>query len=130
MRYAILGVLFLAVSPLAHADAVRFICSFDTYASPDKGLVPSNPPFVLEYVCDTVTNDGFLIGNNGTSPVLPVVNTLAVTFLEVLPTGAVQSMTMERSAGVAVHSRHTVLMAPPNGADLVPSQYYGRCTQQ
>lgn len=130
MRYAILGILFLAVAPMAHADAVRFICSFDTYASPDTGLVRSDPPLVLEYVYDTVTNDGFLIANNGTSPVLPVVNTLAVTFLEVLPTGAVQSMTMERSAGVAVHSRHTVFTSPPSGADLVPSQYYGRCAQR
>mgnify|MGYP001812791690 CR=1 FL=1 len=44
------------------------------------------------------------------------------SFLEYLPTGAVQTTTISKS-GKSVHSRHSMI-----GNDMVPSQYYGACS--
>ena len=64
-----------------------------------------------------------LIGNQGFSKVTVVNGPYALTFLEVLKTGVVQTTTIVNSNFKAVHSRHTVL----DGAKFVPTQYYGAC---
>lgn len=77
--------------------------------------------FVITFRYDTITQDAFIEGNNGLSPVVWINGTSGETFLEILETGAVQSTTISNS-GVAVHSRHSIILD-----NLVPSQYYGEC---
>ena len=60
-------------------------------------------------------------GNAGISSVVLTDGYDGLTFLEFIPSGAVQSTTVARN-GVAVHSRHSLMFG-----DLIPTQYYGRC---
>jgi hypothetical protein len=53
------------------------------------------------------------------------IGSLAISFMEKLETGAVQT-TVISFAGDSTHSRHTLF----SDKDLVPSQYYGRCTKE
>jgi len=62
------------------------------------------------------------VGNMGMSPVKAHVGDSAVTFVEMLETGAVQTTTVTPRR--AVHSRNTVV-----SGDLAPTQYYGFCEQ-
>jgi hypothetical protein len=84
------------------------------------GTKPANN-FTLEFTHDNITNDAFLRGNNGVSPVFAIQGTEGITFLEPLQSGAVQ-MTVVAANGSSAHSRHTLI-----AGDLVPSQYYGTC---
>ena len=54
-------------------------------------------------------------------PARVVVGSEAVTFLEELATGAVQSTTI-RTTGEAVHCRHTIM-----AGKLIANQYLGKC---
>ena len=98
---------------------LRYFCLFEKYSDP-SGL-DSAKNFTLEFLVETASKKAVLIGNNGFSDVVMVNGTSAVTFLEGLPTGVVQSTTISLN-NQAVHSRHTAI-----GSDLVPSQYYGSC---
>lgn len=112
----------LSVSTGAKAEVFKYFCEFKSFAQPD-GIQKAND-FVLEFTHDTMTNDAFITGNNGVSSVYAVTGANAVTFLEKLSSGAVQSTTVTFQSE-AVHSRHTII-----GSDLVPSQYYGTCEQK
>ncbi|MBL6948935.1 MAG: hypothetical protein ISR51_09705 [Rhodospirillales bacterium] len=98
---------------------LRYLCVFQVYASMD-GLKEAKD-FKLEFILETASGKGMLIGNNGFSKVFVVNGPYAVTFLERLETGVVQSTTITQN-GLAVHSRHSVILK-----ELVPSQYYGNC---
>ena len=107
------------------AEPVRYKCTFERYASPDKGLQRVKKLFGFEIAVDSITNDAVIIGNAGVSSAMNTVDGRdAITFLESLPTGVVQSTTIIKATGEAVHSRHTYLSFIP---ELVPSQYYGSC---
>jgi hypothetical protein len=80
----------------------------------------------LEFIYDDVTGKAQVVGNAGLAEVLPHVGAYAVTFLEFLPTGSVQSTTIELKTGIAVHSRHTVMGGLPKA--LTPSQARGTCS--
>ena len=77
--------------------------------------------FSLKFTVNTVTNKAVLIGNLGVEDVTFVSGDEGITFLEYLPTGAVQTTTVSKG-GASVHSRHT-LMASKSTA----SQYSGSC---
>ena len=85
----------------------------------EKGCASAT--FDLNFMMDTVTNESFVVGNNGLSSVQNYVGDAGITFVETLGTGAIQTTTIVW-AGEAVHSRHTIILD-----DLVPSQYYGSC---
>ena len=68
-----------------------------------------------------MTNKAVLIGNQGVEEVGIVTGTYGITFLETLPTGAVQTTTVAKN-GRSVHSRHSMM-----GEGILPSQYYGTC---
>lgn len=86
----------------------------------EDGAKPADN-FTLEFTYDSLTNDAFLRGNSGVSPVFAMQGKEGVTFLEPLPSGAVQ-VTIITENGSSAHSRHTII-----AGDLVPSQYYGTC---
>jgi len=105
----------------AAPPTLRYFCQFKLSASLD-GLEKVDD-FTLEFILETATGKGMLIGNNGFSEVLVTSGSYGITFLELLKTGAVQSTTIVNGTFSAVHSRHTILL----GNDLLPSQYYGEC---
>jgi hypothetical protein len=105
-----------------YAKTVRWVCNFETESTPD-GIKSANG-FVLEYVLDDVTRKAVVVGNNGISDVEVFTGSQGFTFLEGVSTGAIQSTTVTRN-GTAVHSRSTIM-----AGQLVPSQYYGKCTGQ
>ena len=77
---------------------------------------------VLTFVFDTSTNTAYMVGNNGRSEVYGHYGESAATFLEFLPTGVVQSTTINSVTHEAVHSQHSVI-----GAKTIPSQFRGKC---
>jgi len=103
----------------ANAEVLSHYCSYPNYSN-EEGLSKSNE-FNLEFRYDTVTEDAFMVGNNGLSEVGVIKGSKGMTFLEFLSTGAVQTTTIANN-NKSVHSRHTLLWG-----DLIPSQYYGKC---
>ncbi len=102
-----------------NAEVLSYYCSYPNY-SDEEGLSKSDE-FNIEFRYDTVTEDAFMVGNNGLSKVGAIKKSEGITFLELLSTGAVQTTTIAND-NKSVHSRHTLLWG-----DLVPSQYYGKC---
>lgn len=118
----IIFTMLCAAPVLAAAEAVEFSCNFTSYTEPDQG--PRSTSFVFDIVWDTVSNDAFIKGNGGVSPLSVYIGAEAVTFLEGLPSGTIQ-LTVILADGQAAHSRHTIIAAN----EIVPSQYYGTCEQ-
>lgn len=110
----------LLPTPSAAATA-KHVCSFPNFHSFDENQMQTVSDFSVAFSYDTLTNDAFIEGNNGLSPVTLIRGQNGLTFLEILSTGAVQSTTISLN-GSAVHSRHSII-----SGDLVPSQYYGEC---
>jgi hypothetical protein len=109
----------LAVTSLGvNAKAISYYCDYPTHSDED-GLGIGD--FSLEFKYDTVTEDSFMVGNNGLSKVIAIKKSEGITFLELLSTGAVQTTTIDIN-NKSVHSRHTLMFG-----DLMPSQYYGKC---
>ena len=117
-------VILVSTVSQSHAAPVRFDCEFDRSASPKGGLKTLDKLFKFAFVMDSTTHDAAVIGNAGVSPVKTVTGSEAITFLETLPTGIVQSTTIIASTWEAVHSRHTFLSL---NSEFAPSQYYGSC---
>jgi hypothetical protein len=106
-------VAFFLLADAAQAGLARFQCRVKS----------SEHTLDLEFVHDTTTNKAHMVGNVGPAEVIPHVGARTVTFLEFLPTGAVQSTTIALATGAAVHSRHSIV-----GNQFVPSQYRGTCS--
>ncbi|MYG52990.1 MAG: hypothetical protein F4204_11780 [Rhodospirillaceae bacterium] len=122
------GIILAAFVLLATGGAVgaerakpvqRFVCLFDKHISPETDGISHKSPLTYEFTVDG-TGQAFAVGKN-IYPVRVVVGDRAVTFLEELASGAVQTTTINPN-GKAVHSRHTILFGR-----FVPSQYYGTC---
>ncbi len=115
-----LGTLLASTLP-AIADTLTLRCEFSHYHSGDGDKLKPASDFTLVFKTDTLTGESFLEGNNGLAGVEAVFGETGVSFVERLPTGAVQTTTYSPGGG-AVHSRHTII-----AGDLVPTQYYGDC---
>lgn len=76
----------------------------------------------LSYVYDSESQKGFLIGNVGTADLEVHLGQDAITFIELLITGIVQTTTIILKTSDAIHSRHTVMEN-----SFVPSQVSGKC---
>lgn len=121
-RTFLTALLSTAMAPsLVCADVEKYVCTFELYHSLDNFEMSKADDFVLAYTFDTVTRNAFLEGNNGLSEVTLIDGNSGATFLEVLPSGVVQTTTVALG-GAAVHSRHTIIVG-----ELSPSQYYGIC---
>src|SRR6516225_3032155 len=121
----VLSVLWIVGIPICSpvlAKSVRWTCVYPGGVSP-KGLFKEE--FKLDIVLDDVTKKAVMIDTQGTSNVTLYEGALGVTFLEGLPTGAIQTTTITNE-GDSVHSRHTML----DDKKVTPIQYYGRCKVQ
>lgn len=120
-RYKIYQVLLtLSIASFgANAEVISYYCNYPNYSN-EEGLSKSDA-FNIEFKYDTVTEDAFMIGNNGLSKVGAIKKSEGITFLEPLSSGAIQTTTIANN-NKSVHSRHTLLWG-----DLIPSQYYGKC---
>lgn len=104
---------------MAFADVLTFTCTFDSQASPTG--FERIKPFPMKFVLDTGNKTATVIGNNGQSPVLFNIGPEAISFMEPVQIGVVQTTSISRKDLTVVHSRHTMAQ------EFVPSQMYGRC---
>jgi hypothetical protein len=107
--------------PDAMAKSYKWNCVYTQRASP-QGLVDDR--FNLEFAFDDFTRKAAIIGNQGVADVEVHVGQQAVTFMEELNGGVVQTTTVAND-GKSVHSRHTII-----GREMKPSQYYGECVRR
>ncbi len=107
----------------AYAATISYVCQFLVEASP-KGLTKQASPFELRYVVDSSARKAYLMGNAGSSEVEIIPNVNGISFVEVTNSGNVM-VTAITASGDAVHSRNGIM-----SRELVPSQYYGKCSRQ
>jgi hypothetical protein len=116
------SIIALALAPPdAMAKSYKWNCVYTQRASP-QGLVDDR--FNLEFAFDDFTRKAAIIGNQGVADVEVHVGQQAVTFMEELNGGVVQTTTVAND-GKSVHSRHTII-----GREMKPSQYYGECVRR
>ena len=105
------------------AATTSYVCKFPVEASP-KGLAKQASPFELRYVVDSSTKKAYLMGSAGSSEVEIILNVDGISFVEITNSGNVM-VTAITASGEAVHSRNGIMFK-----ELVPSQYYGKCSRQ
>ena len=108
---------------VAHGATTSYTCKFSVEATP-KGLSKQASPFELRFVVDASTRKAYLLGNAGSSEVDVIPNTDGISFVEITASGNVM-VTAVTNSGEAVHSRNGIMFK-----ELVPSQFYGKCTRQ
>lgn len=124
MRLVLLFLAVIVSIPISHAATTSFTCNFPLSASP-SGVKKESKPFELRFVTDDQTKKAYIIGNNGSTEVIQFGNQgNGITFVEVTGSGNVM-VTAITASGEAVHSRNGII-----GGELIPSQYYGKCTIQ
>jgi hypothetical protein len=69
-----------------------------------NGAGPQAADFKLKFTLDTVTNEAVIVGNNALSNVVALGGSFGRSFLEYVPTGAVQMTTITKR-GNSVRSR-------------------------
>ena len=107
---------------MSHAKAVVWNCTYLQYhALHERTLRSTNSPFKMTFHFDTQTGGAFLVGNNGVAELNGHWGRESISFMEKLPTGSVQTTTINLRDGKSVHSRHS---------SIGPSQYYGTCMQR
>ena len=111
-------------NPIVTSAVMTILCDFPYYVSQTE--INKNQNFSIKFNYDIASHKAFMIGNLGLSEVIPISGSEALTFLEILDTGVVQSTTLDMLSNKeqsvdAVHSRHTILFG------LFPSQAYGNC---
>lgn len=111
----------LASAPGAYASALSMTCAFDHRCGAEQGCGATELSMIFHF--DDATGAAFVIGNNGVAEVQVIEGPDATSFVERLPSGAVQVTVIDRIGLHAVHSRNTV----PEGGAIEPSQYYGAC---
>ena len=122
LRCLTLTVALMLVYGTATAKDNRWSCTYSDKASPAG--IETDAHLHMDFVFDDVTRKGMVFGTNG-SHIDVHIGSLAISFMEKLETGAVQT-TVITFAGDSTHSRYTLL----SDKDLVPSQYYGQCTKE
>jgi hypothetical protein len=122
LRCIALIVALMLVYGTATAKGYRWSCTYSDKVSP-AGM-QTEAHLRLDFIFDDVTRKAMVLGNNG-SDVDVHIGSLAISFIEKLETGAVQT-TVISFAGDSTHSRYTLI----RDKDLAPSQYYGQCTKE
>jgi hypothetical protein len=115
---AIIGIALLldSAQPRAQQAPIRFECEFHQAGSRNQ--------LRLEFIYDRSAGRAFMVGNAGAIEVLPYTGRELISFVEMVPSGAVQTTSID-PAGRAVHSRHTYVPTPP---EFIQSQMLGRCS--
>jgi hypothetical protein len=122
LRCLTLTVALMLVYGTATAKDYRWSCTYSDKVSPAG--IETDAHLHPDFVFDDVTRKAMVFGTNG-SDVDVHIGRLAISFMEKLETGAVQT-TLISFAGDSTHSRLTLF----SDKDLVPSQYYGQCTKE
>jgi len=112
LRCIVLFVALMLVYGTATAKGYRWSCTYSDKASPAG--IETDAHLKLDFIFDDVTRKAMMLGNNW-SDVYVHIGSLAISFMEKLETGAVQT-TVILFAGDSTHSRHTLL----SDKDLVP----------
>ena len=107
----------------AYAETTSYVCRFPVSAT-KRGLNKLYEPYELRFVVNTWGKKAHLVSSNESVQVEVIPNQHGVTFLEITPTGNVTVTTISES-GDATHSRSGMIMK-----ELMPSQFYGKCTKQ
>lgn len=115
------AILVLCIPTFASAKVLQFNCSYQKFYDAEDNRLEDAKDFNFQFTVDTVTDKAVLIGNQGVEDVTFVSGDEGITFLEYLPTGAVQTTTVSKS-GACVHSSHTLM-----AGQCTASQYYGSC---
>jgi len=105
------------------ANTVTFECDYKTY-SDEQGNHKVDKPFRMTFLIDSKAGKAYMIGNAGSSEVEMIPNAEGFTLVEVTGTGNVM-VTVIADGGKSVHNRSGIILG-----DIVPSQYYGTCTQK
>jgi hypothetical protein len=122
LRCIALIVALMLIYGTAMAKDYRWSCTYSEKASPAG--IETDAYLKLDFTFDDVTRKAMVLGSDG-SNVDVHMGSLAVSFMEKLETGAIQT-TVISLAGDSTHSRHTLL----GDKDFVPSQYYGQCKKE
>ncbi|MBM3347472.1 MAG: hypothetical protein FJY55_13390 [Betaproteobacteria bacterium] len=122
MRYLIFWASLLLASPV-YARTTTFECSLPRYSDRTGGLYQEKGGLNLTFLVDQTARKAYVLGNNGSNEVMLLPNQEGFTLIEVTGTGNVM-VTAITFGGVAVHSRHSMV----GKNEILPSQYYGRCT--
>lgn len=104
------------------SSADQYNCVFTSACSSTSGC-SAVEDFLLTFILDEDHKTALLIGNNGNEQVTAITGNALVSFLEILPSGVVQSTTVGPT-GAALHSRHTYMSAFET---FIASQHYGTC---
>jgi len=102
----------------ATAEVLTYQCLFEYRIDADGRAKEVMP---LEFKVDTLSGRAFMEGNIGIVDVEIHVGDEAVSFVEMVDSGASQTTTITKD-GLAVHSRNTVILG-----EFVAAQYFGRC---
>ncbi|EJT3522315.1 hypothetical protein N2M27_004725 [Vibrio parahaemolyticus] len=119
---SLLFIAFCFVSSSAIASTSTLECVYKKYADPE-GVHTAKSDFILRYLIDPDADKVYVLRNNGSNEVVKVPGNDHVSFLEATGAGNVMVTTITNTMNT-VHSRNTVGF----GGDLLPSQYYGKCT--
>ena len=112
LTLATVAVALFASSNFANAAYASWRCEFAGWTEP------------VTLIAELGIGKGKFIGNQGTADVFFIEGTNAISFLEILASGAVQVTTIVLKTGEAAHSRNTVI----SGVDkFIPSQTVGQC---
>jgi hypothetical protein len=107
-----------SVSP-ASAKLLTWTCAYPKVSNANG--VANDQALNFVFTVDDVTGKAMAVGSAGKRGVEIFAGQGGITFLERLPSGAVQITSIDAS-GTSVHSRHALA-----GGQLIPSQSYGRC---
>ena len=78
----------------------------------------------LNFIIDTNTGKGYILGSQGSAEVFVVKQSSGISFVEITGTGNVMSTVIDKQMN-STHSRHTIIFG-----EAITSQYYGKCIKK
>jgi len=121
MKFAAGLAIVLCSAMPATSAVITYECQFDYRIDLDG---KTEEPFPLTFKIDTTSHRAFMEGNVGIVDVEFFVGDEALSFIEKVASGAIQTTTIARD-GWAVHSRNTVLLG-----EIIAAQHFGCCVPE
>ena len=114
-------ILLLCLSPItAFSETITFECKYTNW-SDNEGLHKVKDKFELNFIIDKETSKSYMLGNNGSTEVIPIKGESQFSFIEITASKNVMTTSIDNKLN-SVHSRNSVMFG-----DIIPSQYYGKC---
>src|SRR4051812_6487753 len=97
--------LLVLITSEAYSGSTSFVCHYESFSD---GTKIEKTDFSLTFLLDGGSGKAYMIGNNGTSDVIPYVTTTSdgFAFLEVTPAQNLMTTSIDKHLK-SVHSRHT-----------------------